>query len=228
MLAAIGRSLTVDADILGPSVVAVFISCAAVLFLVQLVQFVSKNHDVIWRLPVPIRATLYAVGILAFVLFGLPWAFAFALLIFLGVDVGLRFINPKRVIAYEPGIHEYHAVRTYIDTLGPAEVAFVGSSQTREGILAGDVRRILETNGVKNVEVANYGVAGMRPTASIKSSTASPVIHARVRSSSTASRPATSAAGRGTGRASRPSGASPTGTRTMTKTRGRSRACCPR
>ena len=70
MLGAIGRSLTVDANVLGPSVLAVFIACAAVLLLVQLVQFVSKNHDVIWRLPVPVRAALYAVGILAFVLFG--------------------------------------------------------------------------------------------------------------------------------------------------------------
>ena len=94
---------------------------------------------------------------------GFPWAFVLALLILLGVDVGLRFINPKRVIAYEPGVQEYHAVRTYIDTLGPAEVAFVGSSQTREGILAGEVRRIIESSGAGSVEVANYGVAGMRP-----------------------------------------------------------------
>ena len=71
MLAAIWHgATTIDPRVLGPGLLAVFVACAAVLLLVQLVQFVSKNHDVIWRLPVPVRAVLYAAGILAFVLFG--------------------------------------------------------------------------------------------------------------------------------------------------------------
>jgi hypothetical protein len=49
---------------------AAFLACALVLLIVQVVQFASKNHDVIWRLPVPVRAVVYAAGILAFVIFG--------------------------------------------------------------------------------------------------------------------------------------------------------------
>ena len=71
MLAAIAQSAaTIDPKVLGPGLLAVFAACAGALLLVQIVQFASRNHDVVWRLPVPVRAVLYAAGILAFVVFG--------------------------------------------------------------------------------------------------------------------------------------------------------------
>ena len=92
---------------------------------------------------------------------GFPWAMFWALVILAGVELAVRSADPRNVIPYKYGEGEHHAVAAYIDALGPADVCFVGSSTTREAVLAAEVRRRCERAKLP-VTVANYGLAGLR------------------------------------------------------------------
>lgn len=92
---------------------------------------------------------------------GFPWAFAGALLILLIVEGAVQTADPATVIPYRLGEQEHHAVAAYLDALGPADVCFVGSSHTREGVIVGEAQKRLKRAGV-SVEVANYGLSGAR------------------------------------------------------------------
>jgi hypothetical protein len=96
---------------------------------------------------------------------GVPWGLGGALLILLLVELVLRSADPKALVEYGLGEQEHRAVAAYIETLGPADVCFVGSSHTREGILAAEVRKRCERAGLGFVEVANYGMSAARADA---------------------------------------------------------------
>ena len=92
---------------------------------------------------------------------GFPWAFAGAILILLLVEYSIRAADPKSVIPYQLGEQEHHAVAAYLDAVGPADVCFIGSSHTREGVIVGELQKRCRRAGLP-VEVANYGVSGAR------------------------------------------------------------------
>jgi hypothetical protein len=92
---------------------------------------------------------------------GFPWAMLWAIVLLASVDVALRVADPRKVIPYELGKREHPAVAAYIDAFGPADVCFVGSSHTREGILAGEIEKRCNRAGL-SVQVANYGLSGAR------------------------------------------------------------------
>ncbi|MEE9294068.1 MAG: hypothetical protein V3W34_03765 [Phycisphaerae bacterium] len=93
---------------------------------------------------------------------GFPWAFALAVLLVGSVEMVFRHAAPTSVIPYALGEAEYHAIAGYIDALGPADVAFIGSSRTREAIVAPQVRSRCEQELHTTVTVANYSCGGAR------------------------------------------------------------------
>ncbi|MFI5378976.1 MAG: hypothetical protein ACHRHE_06755 [Tepidisphaerales bacterium] len=92
---------------------------------------------------------------------GFPWALAGAVLILLAVEAAVRLADPADVIPYSSGREEHFAVANYLSTFGPADVGFIGSSMTREGIAAPLVRTRLEQALDPPFYVANYGCGGM-------------------------------------------------------------------
>ncbi|MGA2496362.1 MAG: hypothetical protein ABSH20_01390 [Tepidisphaeraceae bacterium] len=92
---------------------------------------------------------------------GFPWALAGAVLILLAVEAAVRLADPADVIPYSAGREEHFAVANYLSRFGPADVGFIGSSMTREGIAAPLVRARLEQAVDAPFYVANYGCGGM-------------------------------------------------------------------
>lgn len=90
-----------------------------------------------------------------------PWALAGAALILLAVEIALRFVSPQRIIPYASGLAEHLAIANCIADVGPADVAFIGSSLTRDGIIAPLVRAELETAFECPVYVASYAASAL-------------------------------------------------------------------
>jgi hypothetical protein len=93
---------------------------------------------------------------------GFPWAFALAILIIIGVEIGLRATGWPKKIPYDLGLDEYFTAAAHIDRHGPADVAILGSSRARESIDVPQLRRMLETELGRKVRVANYAASGAR------------------------------------------------------------------
>jgi hypothetical protein len=95
---------------------------------------------------------------------GFPWALFAALVILALVEVGFRTTDPKLVIPYHvpPYIveQECQAVVDYVDAFGVADVCFVGSSRTRQGVLMPVVHEACAHAFGRNAAVANYAVSG--------------------------------------------------------------------
>lgn len=70
MLGAMVKDFTLDSDLLGPNGLATVIACGAILFIVQIVQFRTKDLMIVFRLPVPVRGLIYALFMLGFIIFG--------------------------------------------------------------------------------------------------------------------------------------------------------------
>ncbi|HEX8325034.1 MAG TPA: MBOAT family O-acyltransferase [Tepidisphaeraceae bacterium] len=58
------------APLLNANLVLTFVSCGLVLLVPQLVKYLADDHNVIFRVPVPVRAVVYAGMILLFLIFG--------------------------------------------------------------------------------------------------------------------------------------------------------------
>ena len=93
---------------------------------------------------------------------GLPWALLLALVLVGGVELVFRSVEHRTMISNMYGVAEYHAVRNYAEFEGPADVAFVGSSRTKEGIVVPAVREALAEAGLPGMRVSNYSCAGAR------------------------------------------------------------------
>lgn len=91
---------------------------------------------------------------------GAPWAFLSALAIVAAVECGAHWIDPVELIPYELGQVEYQAVRLSADYLGVADVAVIGSSRAREGLVAPVLSATLKRESGRNLSVANYACAG--------------------------------------------------------------------
>ncbi|HEX8322565.1 MAG TPA: hypothetical protein VF595_01510, partial [Tepidisphaeraceae bacterium] len=85
-----------------------------------------------------------------------------ALLIVAVFELFLHTRDPMRLIAYASDEGQYHAVRDTIDAQGPAEVALVGSSQMREGVIMETLQAELQKRLGRAVHVANYATRGAR------------------------------------------------------------------
>lgn len=93
---------------------------------------------------------------------GKPWALLIALAIVAVVEIVLHTFDPMKLIAYASDEGQYHAVRDIVEAKGPAEVALVGSSQMREGVVMPMLKAELETKLGRPVHVANYATRGAR------------------------------------------------------------------
>ena len=91
-----------------------------------------------------------------------PWAFAIACFLLVGVESGLRMCDPKLLIPYNLGLQEYIAIAQHLNTAGSGDLCFVGSSRTREGILMPDVVQMLKDRFRPNLSVANYSRSGAK------------------------------------------------------------------
>ena len=67
---ALGLSLRIDPAIVTPVLMHIFLASAALLLLVQLLQYWKKDSYIVFRLPTPARAVVYASFLLAFLVFG--------------------------------------------------------------------------------------------------------------------------------------------------------------
>src|SRR5262245_43663548 len=88
--------------------------------------------------------------------FGFPWAFVMALGILAVIEVGLRFVDPVKLLPRQGGLSEYQAALLHMEMFGPGDVAFLGSSRTREGIHAAQLQRMVQEELGKDVRVVNY------------------------------------------------------------------------
>ena len=91
---------------------------------------------------------------------GFPWALAIALGIVLVVEILIRGAQPRHLISYQYGEDEYYAAANHLDAYGPADIAFLGSNRTKEGIAVPEVTADLEAEGYSDLTVANYSSAG--------------------------------------------------------------------
>jgi hypothetical protein len=91
---------------------------------------------------------------------GFPWALIFALGIVLVVELLIRGAEPRHLISYQYGEDAYYAAANHLDAYGPADIAFLGSSRTKEGIAVPEVTAALEAAGYGDLTVANYAAAG--------------------------------------------------------------------
>ncbi|MGE5610214.1 MAG: hypothetical protein ACM359_13250 [Bacillota bacterium] len=93
---------------------------------------------------------------------GFPWALVGAGLILVAVEVLFRLAAPTKVIPYSSNALEEHlAVANYLSDVRPADVGFIGSSMTREGVAAPLVREQLQSALGRRVYVANYGASAL-------------------------------------------------------------------
>ena len=93
---------------------------------------------------------------------GRPWALVIALGIVAVFEIYLHTRDPMKLIAYASDEGQYHAVRDTVAAQGPAEVALVGSSQMREGVVMPVLLAELEKKVGRPVRVANYATRGAR------------------------------------------------------------------
>ena len=64
------RSATHPVALLTPNLLLTLVAVAVVLFVAQLVKYLSDDHDVIFRIPWPVRAIIYAAMFLGLIVFG--------------------------------------------------------------------------------------------------------------------------------------------------------------
>ena len=70
LIGGLARFAAAGVVLVPPKMFLILASCGLVLFLAELAQYFSKDRHAIFRLPVPVRAVVYATGILGFVFFG--------------------------------------------------------------------------------------------------------------------------------------------------------------
>ena len=93
----------------------------------------------------------------------LPLAFLAAVAFLIVLELFLRAMALEKMIRYEQGDLGKDAVLAHLHDEGATDVAFVGTSMTRDGIGAASVRRVLESRGMTNVSVGNFAVRGGSP-----------------------------------------------------------------
>jgi predicted nucleic acid-binding protein len=90
----------------------------------------------------------------------IPWALVIAVGVVLLVELLIRGAEPRHLISYQYGEDEYYAAANHLDAYGPADIVFLGSSRTKEGIAVPEVTAALEAAGYGDLTVANYSAAG--------------------------------------------------------------------
>lgn len=89
-----------------------------------------------------------------------PAAFVLSLVLVALVELVVRQIPARKLIAYERGVPARFAVKQHLDAYGPAEVVFVGSSRVQMGILCPDAAADLRACLGRDFSVANYASGG--------------------------------------------------------------------
>jgi hypothetical protein len=93
---------------------------------------------------------------------GAPWAFLLAIAVVAVFEIFLHTRPRESLIPYTTDLGQYQAVREFIETRGPAEVALVGSSQMREGVVMPRLIEAVSKQAGRPVTVANYATRGAR------------------------------------------------------------------
>jgi hypothetical protein len=82
--------------------------------------------------------------------------------IVIAFEIFLHTRPRESLIPYTTDLGQYQAVREYIETRGLAEVALVGSSQMREGVVMPRLIDLITKQAGRHVTVANYATRGAR------------------------------------------------------------------
>jgi len=83
-----------------------------------------------------------------------------AIAIVAAVEASLRVIGPERLVAYEQGVPSRYAARHHILAEGAADLCFMGSSRTNNGINCPTVSKELRETLGHEITVANYASGG--------------------------------------------------------------------
>jgi hypothetical protein len=76
------------------------------------------------------------------------------------VEVVVRQLPVSALIPYRSGETEYAGVAALLDAFGPAEISFVGSSRTHEGVVPEELMRLIREDSGRSETVANYACSG--------------------------------------------------------------------
>ena len=93
----------------------------------------------------------------------MPRAFLAAVMFLVVLELILRAVPMHMMIRYGQGDLAKDAVLAHLHDEGATDVAFVGTSMTRDGIAGPSVTRVLESRGLTNVTVGNFAVRGGSP-----------------------------------------------------------------
>ncbi len=89
-----------------------------------------------------------------------PKGFCVALLLLTLVELTLRWIGPNSLIAYEQGNAARQSIRHHILAGGVADICFIGSSRTNNGIHCPTVQKEFERLTASKLTVSNYSSGG--------------------------------------------------------------------
>lgn len=90
----------------------------------------------------------------------LPWALLFGIFLLGIVEVVIRLFVPANAFPYDFLAQEYRSFLHQMDSLGPADVCFLGSSRTREDIVVPEFSRLLRESGHDGLRIESYAMSG--------------------------------------------------------------------
>jgi hypothetical protein len=93
---------------------------------------------------------------------GFPWALLLSLLLVAGVEVLFRVSDPIARIPIQHGFDQHRTVMHMIEAGKVADISFVGSSRTQQGIMVPAVRARLLSELSRDYSVANFANPGFR------------------------------------------------------------------
>lgn len=93
-----------------------------------------------------------------------PVAIFVGVVLLLLLELFVRLIPSEYRIGYTPAIGAYYEVKHQIEAYGSADIAVVGTSRAREGIVMPDLLSVTTKLTEKTPSAANYACAGIRST----------------------------------------------------------------
>ena len=93
---------------------------------------------------------------------GVPWALLLTVLLALGVEVGLRLVDLRRVSPYAWGLGEYDASALRLRAEGPPDLLILGTSRAREAFDLPHLHARLEVELGTAPTLGNHGLSGAR------------------------------------------------------------------
>jgi hypothetical protein len=90
----------------------------------------------------------------------LPHAVGVAALLLAGLELAVRVVHPDGTLPYALGEREYEVLQPELDAFGAREVSAVGSSHTREAVMAPFLAEALKRPDGQSPSVGNYALGG--------------------------------------------------------------------